>query len=327
MSFNPLLLLPPETAHYTALKAAQYGVVPKAAPDKPEHAIKLFGKTFRNPIGLAAGADKNAIGLKGWEKIGFGFVEAGTVTLKPREGNPKPRLWRFHDEKALVNWMGLSGEGLKAFLKKIQHFKEKNQNTLLVGISIASPDKIPEELEELAQKCSKQADYIAFNVSCGNLGKDVANTEELQKDLEIVVKNAENTPIFVKLGPSRDEKSVKEMVGTALKGGAQGIITTNTIPAPNKNLLKQEWSDEKWPKNKENMVGSYSGPQLLDISTQMVCWAREVGGKDMPLIGVGGIQSGEDSKAMLEAGANLIQIYTGFVYKGPNLLKEIKAAL
>jgi Dihydroorotate dehydrogenase len=148
---NPLQLLPPETAHSVAITAAKHGLVPKAKEDPAALAVELFGKKFRNPIGLSAGDDKNAAGLIGWEVMGFGFVEAGTVTVKPRPGNPAPRILRLGAQDSLVNWLGLPGPGMGSFVENLERYCNRASQKLVIGVSIASPDGVLEEFTHLTE--------------------------------------------------------------------------------------------------------------------------------------------------------------------------------
>jgi dihydroorotate dehydrogenase len=321
-------LLPPELAHQTALALVRQGLVPWAAKDPESLGVDLFGKHFRNPIGLSAGADKEAVGLAGWEVMGFGFIEAGTVTLKPRSGNPSPRLWRVGGDDSLVNWLGLPGHGLEHFLENLHRYRERPQQPLVVGVSIASPDGKLDEFRKLAATCAPQADYLTLNASCPNVaghGSDFDPAADMAAQVAAVVAEAGGRPLLVKLGPTDDRAVFTRMVEAALAAGAKGIVATNTVPPDRRGLLGD--LDFAWPQHEGKPVGGYSGPKLLDIACAMVGWAREIGGKDMPLIGVGGIRSGADAKRLLDAGANLIQLYTALTYQGPKLLKAIKAEL
>ncbi len=326
--FNPLSLLPPETAHGVAIKLAAQGLVPAAPADSPSLKRTLFGKEFRNPIGLSAGADKEAAALIGWEKLGFGFVETGTVTLKPRPGNPGPRIWRVGARDSLINWLGLPGHGLEPFLENLQAYRARPVQKLVVGVSIASPDGKLAEFEKLANACAPLADYLTLNASCPNVthgADDHDPVADMAAQVAASVGAAGDTPLLVKLGPSTDEISVKTMVAAALDAGARGIVATNTIPPDRSELLANQ--DFVWPRYENKPVGGYSGPGLLDIACQMVDWAREVGGANMPLMGVGGVQDGASAKRLLDAGADAIQLYTALTYQGPAVLRKIKAAI
>ncbi len=324
---NPLLLLPPETAHKIALFACKYGLIPHAK--KPETLKKeVFGLQFSSPLGLSAGADKEAAALKGWGTIGFGFVEAGTVTVSPRNGNPQPRIWRQKKQKSVVNWMGLPGKGYHPFVNNLKRYRNNNQNSdLVIGVSIASPEGVLSDFEKLARECAPYTDYFTLNASCPNVADHKDALKNITDQIKATVKHANNKAVLLKLGPTEDKDALLQTLDQATKAGAAGFVFTNTVPPTAKNLLGNNNQNFQWPKHDGEDVGGYSGPQLLDITEFMVKTARKHLGDDVPLMGVGGIQSGADAQRIIDAGADLIQIYTGFIYKGPKLVKEINNAL
>ena len=324
---NPLLVLPPETAHKVALWGVRNGLAGNCK--KPQGLSKVvLDLTFSSPVGLSAGADKEAYALGGWSKIGFGFVETGTVTIKPRAGNPKPRVWRQPSEHSVVNWMGLPGSGLEHFLRNIKAYRATSQkDDLIVGVSIASPEGNLNDFETLARECRPYADYLTLNASCPNVehGEKDDALKGITEQIATVVKEAKNTPVLLKLGPTNDIGSLRKTLKAAQKAGAAGFVLTNTVPPTSKDLLGD--IPFEWPQHEDENVGGYSGPRLLSITENMVKHARNILGKDFPIIGVGGIQSGEDAKLIMTAGADLVQVYTGFIYKGPCLIKEINTHL
>lgn len=322
---NFLHLFPPELAHRLTMLSVNHGLVPQAKPDKPDLKVRLFGKTFTNPVGLAAGADKKAEALRGWARIGFGFVEAGTVTYHPRRGNPKPRLWRL-GHGHLVNWMGLPGDGLDLFLVRLENFQSMpERKNLVIGVSLASPDGILNELKQISAGCAPLADYLTVNVSCPNLSGQ-GTTQDLiraiQEQVRAVVAEAGICPVLAKLGPTRHEDSLKVILDSVMQAGASGIVATNTVSWDHRDLLMPFSFD--WPLREGRAVGGYSGPAMLHTACWMVRCARSILGPDVPIIGGGGVQSGDDALRLITAGANLIQIYTGLVYKGPALIVDIK---
>lgn len=318
---NPLRLLPPETAHKIALWGLKHGLGPMAPADDPRLQFTLLGKTFSNPVGLAAGAEKKAEALVGWARMGFGLVEAGTVTLHPREGNPKPRVWRLGGGH-LVNWLGLPGDGLAPFAASLEKFqKTPEREKLVLGVSLASPDGNLDEFRELAAACAPLADYLTLNASCPNVAHGAADAASAQ--VKAVVVEAGGKPVLLKLGPTRDGDSLKMMAEAALGAGAAGFVATNTAPFDRKDLLGS--LPFAWPRHGGKPVGGYSGPLLLDTACWMIAELRALA-PAVPLIGVGGIQSGADALRMLRAGANAVQVYTGLIYKGPKLLMDIKRA-
>lgn len=328
MNMNPLLLLPPETAHKAALWALKAGLVPACPPDPPALAVKVLGRIFTNPLGLSAGADKEAAALPGWQRAGFGFVEAGTLMPRPRPGNPAPRLWRISGQNAVVNWLGLPSAGPEKFIRNLKAFKENPDNTMAVGVSIASPEGTLDDFRHMAALAAPYADYIALNVSCPNTAEDLGGTlESLKNQGEAVKGEAGNCPLLVKLGPTDDMNFLKAMVQEGLTAGVAGFIATNTVPYDKQALLKDAPAFA-WPQNREGVpVGGYSGPALLPLSLAMISEIRAIAGPKVPLIGVGGVQSGADAVRLLKAGANLVQLYTGLIYKGPRLVREIKEVL
>jgi dihydroorotate dehydrogenase len=325
---NPLLLLPPETAHKAALWLLKAGLVPPAPPESGSTRVKILGREFSNPIGLSAGADKEAAALPGWQRLGFGFVEAGTLMPRPRSGNPCPRLWRLSDQSAVVNWLGLPSQGPERFIRNLARFRGNPDNTLQVGVSIASADGNPADFERLAALAAPYAAYIALNISCPNTVEDLGGTlESLQSQLTAAKRGAGACPLMVKLGPTDDMTFLKALVQTGLEAGAAGFIATNTVPYDKRALLKDAPAFT-WPQNRDGQqVGGYSGPALLPVSLAMISEMRAIVGPKVPLIGVGGVQSGEDAVRLLKAGANLVQLYTGLIYKGPKLVREIKEVL
>jgi dihydroorotate dehydrogenase len=325
---NPLIyLFKPEPAHQLALWALKHGLGPRRRLDHPALRTRLLGKDLVNPIGLSAGAEKRAEALPGWRAMGFGMVEAGTVTLKPRSGNPGPRVWRV-PRHGVVNWLGLPGAGIGSFATQLRAFNQhKLRDELLLGASLASPDGDLGEFGELAERCAPWVDYLTLNASCPNVShaceSDPARTARRQ--VEAVVRRAQEKPVLLKLGPSSDSAAIRLMVEAAMEAGAKGIVATNTVPWDKRSLIGDVGFE--WPTHDQQPVGGYSGPALLDIACFMVAECRDQLGPDVPIIGVGGVQSGQDAVRLMDAGANAIQLYTGLIYHGGSLLKEIANAI
>lgn len=318
-----LRLLPPEVAHKVTLLALQMGLGPRLK-NKADLRRTLFGKPLRNPIGLASGADKGAVALSGWSKMGFGLVEAGSIAVHPRKGNPHPRMWRMSDCSA-INWMGLPGSGIESAVKNLAAFQAHPlRKELCVGANIVSPDGVLDDFRVLAKALAPYVDYITLNVSCPNV-ENAPTQDIVAQQIKATKEGAGSVPVLLKLGPTKDKASLERMVKAALAAGVDGFVATNTVPFASRELLPSKTF--VWPTHNGKEVGGYSGPQLLDISTWMVREIRSMVPATMPIIGVGGIQSGEDAQRMLASGANAIQIYTGLIYKGPDLLNDIAAAL
>lgn len=325
---NPLLFLPPETAHRAALALLKAGFGGQSPPDPASLNVNILGREFSNPIGLSAGADKEAAALKGWQRLGFGFVEAGTLMPGQRPGNPCPRLWRLADQDAVVNWLGLPSKGPDGFIRNLRRFCEDTRNTLPVGVSIASAEGRAGDFEALAALVAPYAAYVALNISCPNTSEDLGGTlDSLKIQLKAARAGAGACPVMVKLGPTEDMDLLRQMALTALDSGAIGFIATNTVPYDKRALLRDAPAFA-WPKNRAGQeVGGYSGPALLPITLSMIAELRAITGPKVPLIGVGGVQGGEDALRLLKAGANLVQLYTGLIYKGPRLVADIKEIL
>ncbi len=326
---NPLQILPPENAHKIALWALKNGLGPKSSPDDSALQVELFGKKFSNPVGLAAGADKRAESLRGWAQMGLGFVEAGTCTVKPRPGNPPKRLWRLGDGKSVVNWMGLPGIGVDAFTDNLKKFNTSPERSrMCVGASIASPDGILDEFRELSAKCSAHADFITLNPSCPNVvyAEGTDPVVEITKQLKIVLEEAGGRPVMLKLGPTKDAAYLKRLVESTMAAGAAGYVSMNCLHYGSRDLIE---GGEKidWPTRDGNQVGGYSGDKLLPVSEWMVREIRGVAGDAPVIMGVGGVQSGADALRLIQAGANAVQLYTGLIYKGSALVREIKQEL
>ncbi len=325
-TMNPFFFLPPETAHKLALWGVKNGLAGRAK--KPASLRKkIGGMTFTSPVGLSAGADKEGVALRGWSALGFGFVEAGTVTMHPRDGNPAPRVWRQPSDRSVINWMGLPGGGLQVFLKNLKAFRDRSSD-LVVGVSVASPEGSTDDLETLARECAPYADYFTLNASCPNVahGDDHDPLDEIKAHIQAVCKGANGLPVLLKLGPTRDKDALIRVLDGAMASGCAGFVLTNTVPEGMKDLLGTDLPFT-WPQHNGAPVGGYSGPRLLDTTAFMIKTARAHLGADVPLIGVGGIQSALDALRIIEAGANLVQLYTGFIYKGPQLIKDINRAL
>ncbi len=323
---NPLLMIAPEKAHKIALWALKNGLGPRAQIDAPELQVEMFGKKFSNPIGLAAGADKRAESLNGWANMGFGFVEAGTTTLNPRSGNPPQRLWRLGDNKSIVNWMGLPGIGVKAFTENIKSFNASPQRKRMnIGASIASPDGILDEFSELSSTLAPHVDFMTLNPSCPNVvyAEGTDPVVEITKQLKIVLKEAGGCPVMLKLAPTKDSKYLHRLVDSTMEAGAAGYVAMNCLHYGDRNLIKG--GDKiNWPKRNGKQVGGYSGDRLLPVAEWMVREIRDHAGSKPVIMGVGGVQSGADAMRLINAGANAVQLYTGIVYKGAGLLKDIK---
>tara|TARA_B110000967_G_scaffold209348_1_gene265071 strand:+ start:3833 stop:4876 length:1044 start_codon:yes stop_codon:yes gene_type:complete len=287
----------------------------------------LFGLTFKNPVGLAAGFDKNAVLFNELADFGFGFVEIGTLTPKGQEGNPKQRLFRLKDDQGLINRMGFNNDGVAA---AIAHLK-KNKNKLIIGGNIGKNTGIP--LEQYTQdycdtfyELHPYVDYFVLNVSCPNVGSH-AKLQDKDYLLELIGAvqkiNAEKPvqkPILLKIAPDLNFQQLDEIIELVAETQIDGVIASNT--STNREGLKT-------PKDQLETIGNggLSGLPIKERSTATIQYLAEHSNKAFPIIGVGGIHSAKDALEKIDAGADLVQLYTGFVYEGPRLVKEINKAL
>ncbi len=290
--------------------------------------IKLLGINFPNPVGLAAGFDKNADATKGLSSLGFGFIEVGTVTPKPQAGNPKPRLFRLKENQAIINRMGFNNKGVKHLVSQL----EKAKPNCILGINIGKNKITPNEkaVDDYIycfKKVAHLADYVTINISSPNtvdlrqLQED-ENLVHLLKSLKETQKSLHETtnkytPIVVKIAPDQDNETTKKIAKNIKNSGIDGIICTNTTIEKN-NLKKECHQDE---------TGGLSGKPLLSRSNEIIKTVRKVVGSKFPIIGVGGILTDEDAMSKIHAGADLVQIYTGFIYQGTQLIKDINNKL
>jgi dihydroorotate dehydrogenase len=323
-------LISAEKAHYTTMFIFKYiSKLPFVYnlfqfEDNP---IKIDGITYKNPIGLAAGFDKDGKFLDELYTLNFGFAEIGTVTPKPQSGNPKPRLFRLKKDKALLNRMGFNNEGLKALKHRLKTFRKKERDcSMKIGINIGKNKTTPNEnaVDDYV-KCYEEfyelADFFIVNVSSPNTPnlRELQNKDELLKILNTLlsIRSSQEVwkPLYLKIAPDLSLSQLDEIIALQKEISFEGIVATNTTI--DRTLLKN--SNHKIVTELGN--GGISGHVLLESSNQIVRQIRDK--SDMTIIGVGGIEDVPSAKSKLEAGANLLEIYTGFVYSGPGLIKKI----
>ncbi len=320
--------LPAEMAHDLSIKMLASRTLTLVSTKQIINPIKLFGVEFANPVGLAAGFDKNADALRGLSQLGFGFIEVGTVTPKAQKGNPKPRLFRLPKNQAIINRMGFNNKGVDYLVSQIEKFKPNG----ILGINIGknkttANENAVEDYIYCFNKVAHLADYVTVNISSPNTidlrqlqeSKNLIQLLESLKNAQIELQKKTNkyTPIVVKIAPDQDIVTTKEMALNIKNSGIDGIICTNTTIK--KNNLKKE--------NHQNQTGGLSGKPLLSRSNEIIRSVREAVGDDFPIIGVGGILTDEDAMSKIRAGANLVQVYTGFIYQGTQLIKAINNKL
>ncbi|HEU5131804.1 MAG TPA: quinone-dependent dihydroorotate dehydrogenase, partial [Pyrinomonadaceae bacterium] len=327
---RPLLFrLPAETAHELALHSLS--LVPASLLAKrindPALSIERFGLTFANPIGLAAGFDKNGIALQPLAALGFGFIEAGTVTYHPQPGNPRPRLFRLSEDQALINRAGFNNEGAAAFAQRVAN----NRPDCVLGVSIGKSKITPLENATEDYLASFElvydiADYVAVNVSSPNTPqlRELQQSQQLEALLSALqTRRAElqkHVPLLVKLSPDLERRDLETIVEVIERLKIDGIIATNTTIS-RENLR----TDAK--RIAACGEGGLSGKPLKNTSTRMIAELYELTGGRIPLVGVGGIFTAEDAWEKIAAGASLVQIYTGFIYQGPRIAQEINEGL
>lgn len=331
--------LDPETAHELTMAslARTQGTLLSAAycSSKVSDPIELAGLKFPNRVGLAAGLDKNARCIDGLAAMGFGFVEVGTVTPKAQPGNPKPRMFRLPEANALINRLGFNNDGLDAFLANVQKsaVRQKNaKNALLLGLNIGKNAATPiENAVDDYLVCLggvyPHADYVTVNISSPN----TKNLRALQSDealdallgriaerREILAgQHGKRVPIFVKIAPDLDDAQVAVIAATLKRHAMDGVVATNTTLS--RDAVKGLRHAEE--------AGGLSGAPVLAASNRVIGQLRAALGKGFPIIGVGGVMSGLDAVSKIKAGADVVQIYTGLIYKGPGLVAEAANAI
>ena len=286
---------------------------------------ELFGLKFKNPVGLAAGFDKDGKLYNELEYCGFGFVEVGTVTPKAQIGNPKKRLFRLKQDKALINRMGFNNGGVQVLVSQLKKRKTK----MIIGGNIGkNTDTQPEDYTKDYVECFKElhphVDYFTLNVSCPNVGSH-AKLQDKDYLLELVgtLQDLNNTfkvqrPILLKIAPDLNNIQLDEIIELMAETKLEGVISTNTTVS-REGLLE--------PNLEAIGNGGLSGKPLAQKATEVIKYLADKSNKAFPIIGVGGIHSEEDALEKIAAGADLVQIYTGFIYEGPGLVKRINKAI
>ncbi len=313
-----LQLLPPETAHSIAIHGVALAASP-TLPDDPRLKCTLGNLTLAHPLGLAAGFDKNAISVPALFRLGFAFVEAGSITLRPQSGNPKPRIFRLSEDQAVVNRLGFNNHGLDAVLPRLA--KSEGRRAPL-GINVGINKDTTTAIDDYAAIVSSVAPYVDFitvNVSSPNTPglrrwqEDDQLATLLARIAEIRASLTLSRLIFLKVAPDLDERGEKLIVDLALRYGLDGLIVSNsTLERP--ATLKSRHAGE---------TGGLSGAPLFQRSTaQLARMAKHAAG-ELVFIGVGGVFSGEDAYAKIRAGASAVQIYSAFVYRGPSVIRAI----
>ncbi len=319
--------LDPEDAHGLAVRMLKYAPLPPASPDDQRLAMRVFGLNFPNPVGVAAGFDKNAEVPDALLRIGFGFVEVGTITPRPQSGNPRPRLFRLDADQGVINRLGFNSQGADAVLKRLAARADAGG---IVGINVGankdSSDRIADYVA-LIERFAAVASYVTINISSPNTPglRNMQQADVLDNLLarvvdarERVTRNAGPTPVLVKIAPDLSLTDLDDVVGIARGRRVDGMIVGNTTVMRPASLRETDKARE---------AGGLSGSPLLSLANRMLAetYVRVEG--VFPLVGAGGIDGGESALAKIRAGASLIQLYSGLVFRGLALITEIKSTL
>lgn len=321
--FAVLRRLDPERAHRLALYALRLGLAGRATErDDPALAVRVLGLSFANPVGLAAGFDKDAVAVGRLARLGFGFVETGTVTPRPQTGNPRPRLFRLEQDRAVINRLGFNNQGLAAFCQRLAKLAPKPRRVPVganIGINKEGAD--PErDYPALVTAVAPYADYVVINVSSPNTPglRDLQSEARLSGILQAVMAAVPaRPPLLVKLSPDLADGALPKLIEMCLAAGVDGLVISNTTIARPAELVSPRAAE----------AGGLSGVPLFRRSTAMLARARLIAGGRLVLVGCGGIASGSDALTKIEAGADLVQLYTAFAYEGPALIPRLKRQL
>jgi dihydroorotate dehydrogenase len=318
-----LNLLPPENAHKVAIFCLKYGFFPNFCNFSSNILKnKVFGIQFQNPVGLSAGFDKNADCLNNLYKFGFGFLELGTVTLKPQIGNKKPRIFRLKEDHAIINRLGFNNKGIEYLRKNIILFNKRNIK-IPIGINIGKGKETKDPIEDylkLFEKVSKICSYVALNISSPNtIGlRDLQKSDiltDLVKKVQDINKN--KIPLLIKISPDINDEEKADIVDIAIKYKISGMILTNTT-IHCRNGLQNSNSIEK---------GGLSGRPLFNLSTKILSEVYQHSNGKINLIGCGGISNAQEAYMKIKNGASLIQLYTALIYQGFGLVNKINQEL
>jgi len=331
---RPLMFrLDPENAHRFTIAALSLMPLLPRSDDPPELATKIFDIPFANPIGLAAGVDKDARAIRAWNAFGFGFAELGTITPRPQSGNSAPRMWRLADHRALINRLGFPGEGMEAAAARLARVR-RDRLGLRLALNFGPnkdtpPERVAEDYAVLTRRLARFADAIVVNLSSPNTPglREWQAPDRMRAIVEAVrnaMPSAANTviadaphrlPLLIKIAPDLDSSQISAVCAAAIDLAIDGIVATNTT------LKREELGVSA------AFEGGLSGAPLLARSHEVIAQAyRETHGR-IPIIGVGGIASADDAYGHIRAGASLVEFYTGMIYRGPGLGREIKRGL
>lgn len=316
--------LDPELAHSLTIKALRMvNTTPSQVDDDARLRIKVMGLDFANPIGLAAGFDKNADVTEAMLGFGFGFVEAGTVTPRPQDGNPKPRIFRLNHDRAVINRLGFNNQGIGAVRQRLVALQGRSGiRGINIGANKDATDRVADYVKGLTE-LGPLASYVTVNISSPNTPglRGLQNKSELETLLGALMETREKlprrVPLLLKIAPDLDEQACADIAETVLAKGIDGLIVSNTTIARPSSLTGTAAKE----------TGGLSGKPLFTPSTEILRKMRQLTQGRPTLIGVGGISSGADAYAKIRAGASLVQLYTALTYDGPGLVARIKQDL
>jgi len=319
-----LRLLPPETAHRAtlALLRTAGAMLPNAARDDPRLGVRAFGLDFPNPVGLAAGFDKNGVACDALAKLGFGFVECGSVTPKPQTGNPRPRLFRLRQDDAVINRMGFNNAGMTAMARRLAARKGSGILGINIGANKDSADRSA-DYRAAFETFAPFANYIAVNVSSPNTPglRGLQEKDELARLLaslaEARARSGSRVPLLLKIAPDISRTAADEIASVCLASGIEGLIISNTTIARPSSLKSRQ----------SQQSGGLSGKPLFAPSTALLRAMHQRVGARLILVGVGGVSSGRDAYTKIRAGASLVELYTALAFHGPSLISAIKREL
>jgi dihydroorotate dehydrogenase len=331
--FNPLLFkLEPETSHHAAMdaldKAYRCGVLALMAPRVPDDPRTVMGLTFRNPVGLAAGLDKDGAYIDALGALGFGFIEIGTVTPLAQPGNPRPRLFRLPEARAIINRMGFNNHGVDALVENVKRAKYSGILGINIGKNAATPiEQAANDYLTCLRKVYSHASYVAVNISSPNTQnlRQLQGADELasllaqlkEEQARLADLHGKYVPLAVKIAPDLEHEQIRQIAALLVQHKIDGVIATNTTLS--------RVGVMHLPHGRE--TGGLSGAPVRDKSTAVIRQlSAELQGA-LPIIGVGGILNGEDALEKINAGASLVQVYSGMIYRGPELISEAARAL
>ncbi len=334
--------LDPEKAHNLAMSLIQKGLIPGRSTPLEKDPVDLFGVHFPNRIGLAAGLDKNAVALDQWHKFGFGYVEIGTITWHAQPGNDKPRMFRLPSDKALINRMGFNNHGAIAVAERLSNSASRIPVGINLGKSKITPlEEAHDDYKKSYEVLQSFGDYFVVNVSSPNTPglRSLQDADSLRRIFQTLREVNDKRPLFVKVAPDLEDEAINDVLKVAVEANLTGIIATNTtisrdmlpgLAAPtsrhiSNSLLGGGLSGTNGINRNitANQQGGLSGAPLLQRSNEVLARLKSNAPDNLILIGVGGIFTAEDYKSKRENGADLVQLYTGWIYGGPALVPKL----